>query len=118
LTVKNQKRQTKRTMWFRGQYVPILYGRTRKDIFGSEDWAPSGTVQRIGAGIFAAGFFCASVAFFVASPFIRLQTLRDMGGIFGQVFGTVLLVLAVLVASGIMFAALGLAQGVVRSFRR
>jgi hypothetical protein len=105
-------------MWFRGQYVPILSGRSRKDVFGSEDWAARGTVQRIGAAIFSIVLFCGSVGLFVASPFVRVQTVQDMGGILGQVFGTVLLVLSVLVASGIMFVALRLAQGVVRSFRQ
>ena len=105
-------------MWFRGQYVPVLSGLSRKDIFGSEDWAPRGTVQRIGATIVAVVFFCASVALFVASPFIRVQTLQDMRGIVGQVFGTMLLVLAVLAVSGIMFVAFRLGQGVVRSFHR
>lgn len=103
-------------MWFRGQYVPILSGRSSKDIFGSDDWAARGMVQKIAASIFAVVLFCASVALFVASPFIRVQTLQDVGGIFGQVFGTLLLVLAILMASGIMFVAVRLAQGVFRSF--
>jgi hypothetical protein len=105
--VKNEKRLTKRTMWFSGQYVPVLYGDSRKDIFGSEDWAPRGTVQKIGASIFAVVLFCAAVALLVASPFVRVQALHDMRGIFGQVFGTVLLVLAVLAASGFLFVPTG-----------
>ena len=98
--------------------MPILSGRSRKDVFGSEDWAARGTVQRIGAAIFSIVLFCGSVGLFVASPFIRVQTLQDMRGIVGQVFGTMLLVLAVLAVSGIMFVAFRLGQGVVRSFHR
>jgi hypothetical protein len=105
-------------MWFRGQHVPILSGSSRKDIFGSEDWVTTRTVQRIGASIFAMVFFCTSVALFVASPYIRVRNLARHGGISGQVFGTVLAVLAVLMASGAMFVAFRLARAVVHSLYR
>jgi hypothetical protein len=103
-------------MWFRGQNVPILYGRGRKDTFGSEDWIARGTIQRIGATIVAAVFFCASVALFIAGLLIRAQISVTVGGVFGQIFGTVLAVLAFLVACIGMFLTFRLVQGVVRSF--
>ena len=56
LTVQKEERQPKRMMWFRGQSVPILYGRGRKGIFASEDWIARGTIQRIGAIIVATVF--------------------------------------------------------------
>ena len=58
LKMQKGERDAKRTMWFRGRNVPILYGSDRKDILGSGDWIARGTIQRIGATIFATGFFC------------------------------------------------------------
>lgn len=103
-------------MWFRGQNVPILYGRGRKDIFGSEDWTARGTIQRIGATIFATGFFCGSVALFLASLLIRAEISEIVGGVLGQIFGTVLAVLAFLVACIGMFLTFRVVRGIVRSF--
>jgi hypothetical protein len=97
---------------------PTFLGAAGRTFSVPKTGQPRGTVQRIGASILAVVFFCASVALFVASPFIRVQTLQYMRGIVGQVFGTLLLVLAVLTASGIMFVAFRLGQGVVRSFHR
>jgi hypothetical protein len=103
-------------MWFKGQNVPILYGRGRKDIFCSEDWIAKGAIQRIGATIVAAVFFCGSVALFVASLLIRAQISETVDGVFGQIFGTVLGVLVLLVACVGMFLTFRLVRGVVRSF--
>jgi hypothetical protein len=103
-------------MRFRGQNVPILYGRGRKSIFGTEDWTARGTIQKIGATIFATGFFCASVALFVASLLIRAQVSENVGGVLGQIFGTVLAVLALVVACIGMFLTFRLVRGIVRSF--
>jgi hypothetical protein len=57
------ERQTKRTTWFKGRDVLILYGSARKDLFGSEAWIATGTIQKVGATIFAAGFFVAHLLF-------------------------------------------------------
>jgi len=103
-------------IWFRGQNVPILYGRGRKNILGSEDWTARGTIQKIGATIFATGFFCGSVALFVASLLVRAEISKSVGGVLGPIFGTVLAVLAFLVASIGMFLTFRLMRGVVRSF--
>jgi hypothetical protein len=116
--VQKTERQPKRTMWFRGQNVPILYGRGRKDILGSEDWIARGTIQRIGATIVATVFFCGSAALFVASLLIRAQISETVGGVFGQIFGTVLAVLAFLVACIGMFLTFRLVRGIARSIYR
>src|ERR1700739_4895912 len=112
------ERQTKRTMWFRGQNVPILYGSARKDLFGSEAWIARGTIQKIGATVFAAVFFCGSLALFVASFLVRGEISENVGGVLGKVFGFILAVLSLLVACAGMFLAVRMAQGVVRSFRK
>ena len=116
LTVHKGERQPKRTMWFRGQNVPILYGRSRKDIFGSEDWIARGAIQRIGATIVATVFFGGSIALFVASFLMGTRTSEIAGGVLGQILGTVLAVLAFLVACIGMFLTFRLVRGVVRSF--
>jgi hypothetical protein len=103
-------------MRFRGQSVPILYGRGRKDIFGSEDWIARGTIRRIGAAIFATGFFGVSVALFVASLVVRAHTSEMVAGLLGQIFGTVLAALVFLVACIGMFLTFRLVRGIVRSF--
>ncbi len=118
MTSQTAEGQPKRTMWFGGQNVPILYGGGRKDIFGSEDWIGRGPIQRIGTTIFATGFFCASVALFIASFLVRAQISGIVGGVFGQIFGTVLAVLAFLVACIGMFLTFRLVRGVVRSFHK
>jgi hypothetical protein len=112
------ERQTKRLVWFRGQFVPILYGRSRKDIFGSEEWIAKGTSQRTGAIIFSIVFFCGSVALFFASIVLRAQIAEATGGILGEIFGIVLGVLAFLVACVGMLLTIRLARGGVRSFHK
>ena len=114
--MQKEERQPKHTMWFRGQNVPVLYGRGRKNIFGSEDWTAQGTIQKIGATIFATVFFCASGALFVASLLVRAEISETVGGVSGLVLGTVLAVLAFLVACIGMFVTFRLVRGVVRSF--
>jgi hypothetical protein len=116
--MKNDNHQRKEAgqMWFRGQNVPILYGRGRKNIIASEDWTARGTVQRIGATIFAIGFFCGSVAFAVAGFLVGSKLSENVGGILGQILGTLLTFLAFLVACIGMFLTFRLARGVVRSF--
>ncbi len=103
-------------MLFRGQNVPILYGLGRKNILGSEDWTARGTIQKIGATIFAIGFFCGSVALFVASFLVRAEISETVGGVLGPIFGSLLAVLAFLVACMGMFLTFRLARGIVRSF--
>jgi hypothetical protein len=110
------ERQTKGTMWFRGQNVPILYGSSRKDIFGSDDWIARGAIQRIGVAVFATGFFFGSIALFVASLFLRGEISENVGGVLGQIFGFTLAVLAFSVACAGMFLAVRMGRGVVRSF--
>ena len=118
LPVENAKGRAdaRRTMWFRGQNVPILYGSDRKDILGSGDWIARGTIQRIGATIFATGFFCGSIALVVASPRLRDEIWEAIDGVSGQVFGTLLAGFAFLVACIGMFVTFRLLRAVVRSF--
>src|SRR5260370_30935229 len=99
------ERQTERTMWFRGQNVPILYSSTRKDIFGSEDWIARGTIQKIGTTIFATVFFCGSIALFVASLLIRAPTLEMVVRVWGQIFWFFLAVLPFCVSCAWVFFA-------------
>ena len=118
LEMKNRERQTKRTMWFRGQNVPILYSTRRKDIFGSEDWIARGTLQRIGTIIFATVFFCGSAALFVASPRLRDELSEMIGGVLGRIVGTGLAAFAILVACIGMFLTFRLVRGVVRAYSK
>ena len=103
-------------MWFRGQFVPILYSRSSRDIFGSKDWAAQGILQRVGAIIFAAVFFCGAIALPFAGILGKAEISRNMGGILGQVFGIGLAVFAILVALVTMLLSFRLVHGVVRSF--
>jgi hypothetical protein len=116
LTAQRGEKQPKRTMWFRGQGVPILYSSRRKDIFGSEDWIARGTTQKIGATIFATVFFGGSVALFVASPLVRAEISEAVGGVLGRVFGVMLAVLAFVVACAGIFLSFRLMRGIVRAF--
>ena len=108
----------KRTVWFSGQYVPLLRASTRKDMLGTENWVAKGTVQRIGATIFAMVFFCLSVGLFAASFFLRQEVLAYTGGILGEVFGFALVVLALVGATLVMFLTFRIVRGLVRSFQR
>lgn len=110
------ERQTKRTTWFKGQNIPILYGSARKDLFGSEAWIATGTIRKVGATIFAAVFFCGSLALFAASLLVRGEISENVGGVVGQVCGFILAVLSLLIACAGMFLAVRMARGVVRSF--
>src|SRR5579872_2446789 len=91
-------RQHKEMTWFRGQFVPILSGRRRKDIFGSEVWIAQGTLARVGAIIFAAVFFCGAIAILFAAILVRAEISQRMGQALGPVFAKGLLFLAFLVA--------------------
>lgn len=57
MTVLKREPHKKRMMWFRGQYVPILYdtgGPYRG--FGSKDWVPRNYLQRTVAFMFGSAF--------------------------------------------------------------
>lgn len=105
-------------LWFRGQFVPILYGRSRKDIFGSEAWVAKGTAQKIGAIMFAAVFFCGSIALFFAGFLVRGQIAQSMGGVLAQIFGIGLAVVAFLVGCIAMLLSIRILRGVVRSYHK
>ena len=104
-------------MWFRGQNVPILYTSHRTSIFGTEQWIARGTIQRIGAIIFALVFFCASIALFFASTITRVKIAGETGGLLGQVFGIVFALLAFLIGCVALLLTFRIARGVIRSFR-
>ena len=113
-----ENRKAKRTMWFRGQYVPILYSRDRASIFGTEQWTARGTIQRIGAIIFAMIFFCGSIGLFLASVVVRGRIAGETGGFLGQVFGIAFAVFAFCVGCFALLLTFRLARGVARSFRK
>jgi hypothetical protein len=113
-----ENRKTKRTMWFRGQYVPILYSRNRASIFGTEQWVARGTIQRIGATIFAIIFFTSSIGLILASVFVRGQIAAETGGFLGQVFGIAFAVLAFCVGCFALLLTFQLARGVARSLHK
>ncbi len=113
-----ENRKTERTMWFRGQYVPILYSRNRVGIFGTEQWVARGTIQRVGATIFAMVFFSSSIGLFLASVIVRGQIAAETGGFLGQVFGTAFAVLAFCVGCFALLLTFRLARGVARSFHK
>jgi hypothetical protein len=102
--------------WFRGQFVPVLNGRGRKDIFGSKDWVAHGTLQRVGAIVFAAVFFCGAIGLLVAGILVRAEISQNMGGVLGQIFGIGLAILSFLVACATMLLSFRLARGIARSF--
>ena len=114
--MQKRERQPKDMMWFRGQFVPVLYGRSRKDIFGSKDWVAQGTLQKVGAIIFAAVFFCSAIALPFAAILVRAEISQSTRGVWGQVFGIGLEVLAFLVAFATMLLSFRLVRGIVRSF--
>src|SRR5215469_889864 len=116
ISQQNTEPQTRRMMWFRGQYVPILYNSDRANIFGTERWVARGLIQRIGAITFATIFFCGSMALFFASILARTEIARAMGGVLGQVFGIVFAVLAFLIGCVALLLSLRIARGVIRSF--
>jgi len=105
-------------MWFRGQYVPVLSGRSKKSIFLSEDWVARGMTQRIGATVFAIVLLCGSILLVVGSFLLRTETSQDAGGILGQILGAMLGVLTLVVASFFVFLAFRLGRGTIRSFRK
>jgi hypothetical protein len=113
-----ENRKTKRTMWFRGQYVPILYSRNRASIFATEQWVARGTIQRIGAIIFAMIFFSSSIGLILASVVVRGRIAAETGGLLGQVFGFAFAVLAFCVGCFGLLLAFRLARGVARSFHK
>jgi hypothetical protein len=113
-----QNSKAKRTMWFRGQYVPILYSRDQASIFGTEQWVPRGTIQRIGAMIFGLIFFCGSIVLFVASVMVRGQVAAETGGVLGQVFGIAFAVLAFCLGCFALLLSFRLARAVARSFQK
>ena len=117
-TLALENRKTKRTMWFRGQYVPILYSSNRASIFGTEQWVAKGTTQRIGAIIFAMAFFSGSIGLFLASVIVRGNIAAETGGFLGQVFGIAFAVLAFCVGCLALLLAFRLARGVARSFHK
>jgi len=114
--MRNGERQPKHMMYFRGQFVPTLYGRSRKDIFGSKDWVAQGTLQTVGAIIFAAAFFFGAIALPFAAILARAEISQSTGGAWGQVFGIGLAVLAFLVAFATMLLSFRLLRGIIRSF--
>jgi hypothetical protein len=103
-------------MWFRGQYVPILYSSDPKGRFLSKDWVARGALQRIGAIIFGTVFFCGSSGLFFSSFVTRARIADATGGVLGQIFGTILALIAFLVACVGMLLTFRIARGVVRSF--
>ena len=113
-----ENRKTKRTMWFRGQYVPILYSRNRASVFGTAQWVARGTIQRIGAIIFAMIFFCSSIGLFLASVVVRSQIAAETGGFLGQVFGIAFAVFAFCVGCFALLLTFRLGRGVARSFHK
>src|SRR5580700_8902848 len=115
---QNTEPQTKRMVWFRGQYVPVLYNSDRANIFAAERWVARGPIQRIGAIIFATIFFCGSMALFVASIFVRPQIAQTTGGILGQVFGITFAVLAFLGGCVALLLSYRIARSVIRAFQK
>jgi len=105
-------------MWFRGQYVPILYSRNRASIFGTEQWVARGTMQRIGAIIFAMIFLCGSIGLFLASIVVRGQIAAETGGFLGEVFGIAFTVLGFCVGCFALLLTYRLARGVARSYHK
>jgi hypothetical protein len=116
LKVPQRKQKFKSTMWFRGQFVPILFSHNRKDIFGSEDWVATGTIQRIGASIFAAIFFSGSITLIFAAVLVRAKVSESVGGFLGQTFGIMLAVPVFLTALVSLLLTFRFVRGIVRSF--
>jgi hypothetical protein len=116
MRIENGKQQSKNTMWFKGQNVPILYGSDRKGIFGSESWFAKGTIQRIGATVFASVCFGCAAALFVSLRRLGAEVMGDVGGLSGQIFATALVACALAMACTCLFLTFRLTRGIVRSF--
>jgi hypothetical protein len=112
------KRQTKRTMWFNGQRVPILYSSDRKDLFLSEAWRPKGAIQKIAASMFAAFLFILSITLLFASTMLRREILQVVPGILGLVSGFALALLVFLVGGAVLFVAIRLVRVTAQSFHK
>lgn len=87
-------------------------------MLGTENWIARGTVQRLGASLFALVCFCLAVSLSVAIFFVKAEVREDVGGGLGEILGLVLASGAFLGACLATFLAFRVVRGLVRSFRK
>ena len=108
------KRDARRSQ--RSSFRLLSYGP--EDIILSKEWTARGTVQRIGASVFATILFLGSAALLLAGLLLWAQVSNAMGGILGQMLGALLALSPFFLACGLMFFAARLIRGIYRSFHR
>jgi hypothetical protein len=104
-------------MWFRGQYVPILYdtsGPYRG--FGSKDWVPRSYLQRVVAFMFGSVFVVGGAGAMACSVLIKADLIATLHSEAEAMIFGFFLVCVVLTGSVIVIAlGIRLLKGVFRS---
>ena len=120
MTVQKREPHKRRMMWFRGQYVPILYdtsGPYRG--FGSKDWMPRSYLQRVVAFMSGTIFVVGGAGAMASTVLIKadlIATLHSEAA--AMIFGFFLV--CVVLTGSVFVIALGirLLKGVFRSNHR
>jgi hypothetical protein len=105
MTVQKREPHKKRMMWFRGQYVPILYdisGPYRG--FGSKDWVPRSYLQRVVAFMFGTIFVVGGAGAMACTVFIKTDLIATLHSEAAAMIFGFFLVCVVLTGSVIVIA--------------
>ena len=105
MPVQKREPHKKRMMWFRGQYVPILYdtsGPYRG--FGSKDWVPRSYLQRVAASIFGTIFVVGGAGAMACTVFIKANLIATLDSEVAAMILGFFLVFVVLTGSVIVIA--------------
>lgn len=110
----DEKRHARR--YQRNSFRLLSYGP--KDIILSKDWTARGTVQRVGASVFATILLLGSIALLLAGFLLWAQVSNAIAGTLGQMLGALLALLPFFIAYGLTFFAVRLIRGICRSLQR
>ena len=117
MPVQKREPHKKRMMWFRGQYVPILYdpsGSYRG--FGSKDWVPRSYLQRVVAFMFGTIFVVGGAGAMACTVLIKADLIATLHSEAAAMIFGFFLVCVVLTGSVIVIAlGIRLLKGVFRS---
>ena len=117
MTAQKREPYKKRMMWFRGQYVPILYdtsGPYRG--FGSKDWVPRSYLQRVVAFMFGTIFVFGGAVGLACSVLIKADLIATLHSEAAAMIFGFFLVCVVLTGSVIVIGTgIRLLKGVFRS---
>jgi hypothetical protein len=107
VTVQKREPHKKRMIWFRGQYVPILYdtsGPYRG--LGSKDWVPRNYLQRVAAFMFGTIFVIAGTVGIGSTVLIKADLIAVLHSeVAAMIFGFFLV--CVVWIGGVIVIALG-----------